>query len=506
MKIIKFLIFTNTNLPPLKSKIIIIFYLIFFFSTQFKLIASSNKIEKSVFRITNFNQSPDWQSPWKMKSTTRGQGSGFLIKNNLILTNAHVVSNSRMLLINKTSSPEPFLADVVSIAHDSDLALLKVREDRFYIGLKALDLGGIPKLRSRVSAFGYPIGGKELSRTEGVVSRIEFGTYIHSGIDSHLLIQTDSAINPGNSGGPVTQFGEVIGVAFQSNLRLNDVGYFIPIPLIKRFINDIKDGKYDGVPEIGIETSSLINRHYRDYLNLPKNISGVLVDRVIPGSSADGILFKDDVMTKIENKLIDEAGMVSFGEQQVTFFIESENMQIGEKLKIQVWRKGKLHNLVLTLKPPPFGVELRNSYDKLPEYLIFGGLVFTSLNRNYINLQGNMIPSLAYEHWYRDIERPGTRSDQTIVLTKILPASINTGYINYKNFIVNSLNGNPVNTLLDLNKILENLNPKTSYVVFESKWHNLPLVLDYKESIRQGPKILKNYGILHSLNLYSDNF
>jgi len=489
----------------LKTVAIILFLLIFFMSTIVELLASSNKIEQSVFRITNFQQIPDWQSPWKIKSNTKGQGSGFLIKNNLILTNAHVVSNSRMLLINKTSSPEPFVADVVSIAHDSDLALLKVREERFYLGLKPLELGNIPKLRSRVIAYGYPIGGKELSRTQGVVSRIEFGTYIHSGIDSHLLIQTDSAINPGNSGGPVTQFDKVIGVAFQSNLRLNDVGYFIPIPLIRRFLNDIKDGEYSGVPEIGIEISSLVNRHYRNYLNLPKNLSGVLIDRVIPNSSADGVLFKDDVMTKIENSLIDEAGMVRYGEQQVAFFIEAENMQIGDQLKIQVWRNDELHNLSMILKPPPFGIEMRNSYDKLPEYLIFGGLVFTILNRNYINLPGNMTPSLAYEHWYRELERPGTRNEQAIVISKVLPASVNSGYTNYRNFIVNTLNGHPVNTLKDLNKILKNLSSDTSYVVFESEWHDLPLVLDYKISLQQEQNILRSYGILKNLNLYSDN-
>ena len=207
-------------------------------------LAAQDLIEKSVFRITNYQQSPDWKSPWKMKPTSRGQGSGFLIHGGWILTNAHVVSDSRMLLVNKISSPKPFLADVAAIAHDSDLALLKVRDPEFYQDLRPLEFGGIPELRSRVRAYGYPMGGHELSRTEGVVSRIEFGTYVHPGIDSHLLVQTDSAINPGNSGGPVTQSGQVIGVAFQSNLRLNDVGYFIPVPLINRFLADIKDGHY----------------------------------------------------------------------------------------------------------------------------------------------------------------------------------------------------------------------------------------------------------------------
>jgi len=468
------------------------------FISEYNGFAATDYIEHSVFRITNFQQRPDWKSPWKMRPTTKDQGSGFLIYDGFILTNAHVVSDSRMLLVNKLSSPNPFLADVVAIAHDSDLALLKVRDPDFYKNLTPLELGGVPELQSRVRAYGYPVGGHELSRTEGVVSRIEFGTYIHPGIDSHLLIQTDSAINPGNSGGPVTQSGQAIGVAFQSNLSLNDVGYFIPVPLIKRFLVDIKDGIYDGVPEIGIETSSLINQNHRRYLGLPENSGGILVERIVPFSSADGVLQTGDVLTKIEDLQIDAAGMVNYGEQQVAFYIEAENRQIGDSLKLQVWRNGNFENMTLTLKAPPFGEEMRNSYDKRPEYLIFGGLVFIVLNRNYIHSPGNLLPPLAYEHWYREVERPNTRRQQVVILTHVLPASVNSGYTNLNNFIVSSLNHEPVNSLADLYQMLEKMPRETVHVVFESKWQSLPLVLNFKESLEQHNSILKRYGIEES--------
>ena len=467
--------------------------------------AATDYIEHSVFRITNFQQRPDWKSPWKMKSTTKDQGTGFLIHDGFILTNAHVVSDSRMLLVNKLSSPNPFLADVVAIAHDSDLALLKVRDTDFYKNLTPLELGGVPELQSRVRAYGYPVGGHELSRTEGVVSRIEFGTYIHPGIDSHLLIQTDSAINPGNSGGPVTQSGQAIGVAFQSNLSLNDVGYFIPVPLIKRFLVDIKDGIYDGVPEIGIETSSLINQHHRRYLGLPENSGGILVERIVPFSSAEGVLQTGDVLTKIEDLQIDAAGMVNYGEQQVAFYIEAENRQIGDSLKLQVWRNGNFENLTLTLKAPPFGEEMRNSYDKRPEYLIFGGLVFITLNRNYIHSPGNLLAPLAYEHWYREVERPNTRRQQVVILTHVLPASVNSGYTNLHNFIVSSLNHEPVNSLAHLDQMLKKMTRETVHVVFESKWQSLPLVLNFKESLEQHNSILKRYGIEESSYIVNKN-
>jgi len=381
------------------------------------------------------------------------------------------------------------------MAHDSDLALLRVKDAEFYTDMTPLAFGGIPKLRSPVQAYGYPLGGQDLSRTEGVVSRIEFGTYIHPGIDSHLLVQTDSAINPGNSGGPVIQEGLAIGVAFQSNLRLNDIGYFIPVPLIKRFIQDQRDGHYDGVPEIGIQTSSLLNRYQRKSLGLSDESGGVLVERIIPRSSAEGILEEGDVLLGVAGKSIDRAGMVHFGEHRVDFFIEAEHLQVGDSLIFKVWRNRSLLNLQITLKPPPFSAELRNAYDILPEYLIVGGLVLIALNRDYLQSEGKQTPELSYEHWYREIEEPHTRREQVVLISRVLPASVNSGYSQLRHFVVHSVNGNPIKSLRHLNQLLENLPEDTKHLVFESEWEPLPLVLNYRQSLETHQEILEIYGI-----------
>ena len=458
-------------------------------------IPARENVSQAVVRVTSYRQSPDWANPWRMKATEAGHGSGFLIGNGWILTNAHVVSDSKLLLINKLSSPEPFVANVEAIAHDSDLALLRVQDPLFYSDMTPLEFGWIPKLRSPVQAYGYPLGGQDLSRTEGVVSRIEFGTYIHPGIDSHLLIQTDSAINPGNSGGPVIQEGLAIGVAFQSNLRLNDIGYFIPVPLIHRFIKDQLDGQYDGVPEIGIQTSSLLNPYQRKSLGLPEDAGGVLVERIIPRSSAEGALEVGDVILEIQGKYIDRAGMVKYGEHMVDFFIEAEHLQVGDRLRMKVWREQKPEELQIILQPPPFSNELRNSYDILPEYLIVGGLVLITLNRDYLQSEGKQTPELAYEYWYREIEEPHSRRDQVVVISRVLPTSVNSGYSGLRHFIIHSLNGKNVRSLQQLKEILDEMPSNTEFLVFESEWEPLPLVLDYQQSLETHQEVLEIYGI-----------
>jgi S1-C subfamily serine protease len=469
---------------------------IFFLINSFAFAnVDENKVEQSVVLITNHQQHPDWQSPWKMMSTTTTSGSGFLIHNQWILTNAHVVSNSRLLIVNKFNMSQPFIADVFAVAHDSDLAVLKVRDPRFYENMEPLKFGNMPELRSNVRTYGYPAGGQKISRTEGVVSRFEFGNYVHPGVDAHLLVQTDSAINPGNSGGPVLQQNKVVGVAFQSNPSLNDVGYFIPVPLIQRFFNDIEDGQYDGVPEVGVQISDLLNPFHQKFLKMPEGTTGVLVDRVMPQSSAEGVIEEEDVLVSVDGHPIDWDGLVDYNGHRIVFFVWVEEKQVGEPLTFRIWRNQKFHDVVLHLKPPPYIHELRNSYDELPEYLIFGGLVFMPLNRNYIDTLGKNSPSLLYEHWYHEVENPKTRYEQVIILTRVLPAPVNSGYASLNNYVVSKVNDIDIQSMKHLQEVLDNLKGEEFYV-FESQWTPLPVVIERKVAEEQGSQILKQYGIL----------
>ncbi len=456
--------------------------------------ANNNSIEQSVVLLTNYQQVPDWQSPWKMTFTSSGTGTGFLIHNDWILTNAHVVSNSRLLLVNKLSSPEPFIADVIAIAHDSDLAILRVRDTTFYEGLVPLTLGKMPVLQSRVRTYGYPVGGRTISRTEGVVSRVEFGTYVHSGVDSHLIIQTDSAINPGNSGGPVVQDGAVVGVAFQSNPGLNDVGYLIPVQLVQRFLNDIEDGTYNGVPEIGIQTSALLNRHHRQFLKMPSDVGGVLVDHVVRRTAAEGKLFPGDVLIEVEGVPVDQAGNVEYEGHRVGFHILAENKQVDETMTFKVWRNEQFEYVTILLAPPPYSEEIRLSYDVLPQYVIVGGLVFAPLNRNYLQSTQNT-PALLYEHLFREVEMPGSRRDQTVVLIRVLPAPVNTGYANLRNFIVDKVNGVKIQSLEHLKSVIKETPAEANYFVFESEWNPTLVVLKRSDVLQQHDLILQRYGI-----------
>src|SRR5947208_14753834 len=221
------------------------------------------------------------------------------------MTNAHVVSNSRYLTVERDGDPNKYRATVQFVAHDCDLALITVSTPDFFKNMTSLKFGGIPELESMVSAYGYPIGGERMSVTAGIVSRIDFQLYTHSSIDSHLAIQISAQINPGNSGGPVMQNAKVVGVAFQgySGDVAQGVAYMIPTPVIRRFLKDVEDGHYDRYVDLGITPIKLQNPAQRHFLGLKDDDRGVLVGTVIAAGPAANSLQAGDVLLAIDDQI-----------------------------------------------------------------------------------------------------------------------------------------------------------------------------------------------------------
>src|SRR6202035_6030033 len=175
------------------------------------------EIRKSLVRITATSQEPDYKVPWNPGTMSVGVGAGFVIDGDRIMTNAHVVSDARFIVVEKEDDPQHYPATVQFIGHDCDLAVLRVLDKSFFENTRPLSPGGIPAIESPVSVYGYPIGGEQVSVTRGVHSRNESQTYTHSGIDSHLAVQIDAAINPGTSGGPGMQDGKAVCGALQGS-------------------------------------------------------------------------------------------------------------------------------------------------------------------------------------------------------------------------------------------------------------------------------------------------
>ena len=456
------------------------------------------EIQDSVVKIVNQYNRFSWYTPWASGSTGKGTGSGFVISKNRILTNAHVVSDAALLLVYFHNDPNPYPARLLSVGHACDLAVLELEDDSRIAGVSALEFGGLPELRSRVVTYGYPTGGQLISSTVGVVSRIEPQTYVHSGTSQFLTGQTDAAINPGNSGGPVIQDGKVVGVAFQGNQKMENMGFFIPPPIIEHFLTDLEDGEYHGFPYLGILAANLENPAARAYAGMTEEETGIRIEQIIRKSSPENLLQCDDVITAIDGSSVANDGTVIWNGLRLSCMYLADFKQIGESMQFDIIRGDDRMavNLVLNDYDPTY---LRSHlYDTPPNYYIYAGLVFAPLNREVLKTYSdNWIvdapQELVYETYYRALIEDGVFDTERVVQIRRLDHEVNAEESRYLYRIIESVNDVEVHTLRDLAEAIEQNQADQHVIRFEQG--NRITILDRGQADAAHGEILRKYAI-----------
>ncbi len=458
----------------------------------------------AIVRVEVDTKQPNFRVPWNIGGMGSGNGTGFLVGENQFLTNAHVVSNSRLIYIKKVSDPKPYKATVIHVAHDCDLALLQLESaeefDSAFEGIEPLFIGGIPKLNTTVVAVGYPIGGERISVTRGVVSRIDFRTYSHSSIDNHLSIQVDAAINPGNSGGPVLQNNQVVGVAFQgySGSVAQNTGYMIPVPVIERFLKDVEDGSYDFYVDMATSMLNILNPAQRRALKLPSNGLGVMVATVDAAGSAGGVLKTKDVLLSIDGHPIASDGFIEIEGERVDLNEIIERKFAGDTVDIELWRDGQRESITIELKRfIPYLIQA-DQYDKQPNFVLFAGLQFQPLDRNMMSAHSITNLRTRYHYTYYSQDEIYRSRPQIIVLTEVLPDSSNTHLKPYIQQVIDTINGKKIRLLQDVYDALNgefNEEGHEEYHVIRLLGEERPLVLKRKDAELAHERIMAEYNV-----------
>ena len=457
-------------------------------------------VQKSLVRITATSVEPDYRAPWNAGALQRGVGAGFVISGNRIMTNAHVVANSRYVTVERDGDPNKYPATVQFIANDCDLALITVSAPDFFKDMIPLKFGGIPALESTVSAYGYPIGGERMSVTTGIVSRVDFQLYTHSSVDQHLAIQISAQINPGNSGGPVMQDGKVVGVAFQgySGDVAQGVAYMIPTPVINRFLKDIGNGHYDEYPDLAITYAKLQNPAQRKFLGLKDGDRGVLVSSVVASGPSDGILRPGDVLLAIDGHPIASDASVELEGERAQFEEVVERKFKGDSVKFEILRDKQPMSLTIKLyKPWPYSIQ-GHSYDVRPRYVLYGGLLFQPLNLDTLEAYRSTDLRLRHFFEYFILEQIYLQHPDVIVLSNILPDPINTYLAPYRGAIVDEINGKKILTLDELAKAFAEAPER---LVIRMIGDGPPLVLDRNKIEAARERIKTRYNVAKEQNL-----
>lgn len=366
----------------------------------------------------------------------RASGSGVLIsEDGYIVTNNHVISNGGTGVADELTvtlhNRKTYKAKLIGRDPSSDLAVLKIDGNKFpfllYGNSSNLQLG------QWVLAIGYPLT-LETTVTAGIISATGRSININrrqseSPVES--FIQTDAAVNQGNSGGAlVNPNGELIGVnsaILAPNGTYAGYSFAIPVNIVKKIVDDIiRFGEvqrgYLGITYV--DTDNMPEEQIKAR-GIPTNTDGVYVQEVSQdgGAYAAGIR-KGDIITKVNNATVSTGLQMS---AQIAAY------RPGDKVPVSFMRNGKESTVTLVLKKKgdvitlnvgaSLGAELTTlDKAKARQYGISGGVVVNKIT------EGGIIGR--------------TRMQQ--------------------GFVITSVNGEDVNSVDELSKLLANISGPAS--------------------------------------------
>ena len=278
----------------------------------------------------------------KTKQIQADIGTGFIVdqKQNLVVTNKHVVGdrNAQYLVIDKDN--KEYKVTKIYRDPETDLAIIQVEN----LNKPALPLGDSDKIRvgESVIAIGTALGEFRHTVTAGVVSGLGRGITAGDGFYNREkldnVIQTDAAINPGNSGGPlINAEGKVIGVNVAVTQGAENIGFALPINLVKTMLDNFnRTGKFNR-PFLGV-TFQMISPKAALANEVPQ---GAYIFEVVPGSSAEKAgIQPGDIIVEINKVKLD---------QRHSLIKEINKLRAGEEVELKYYRDGKFHQTKVKL-------------------------------------------------------------------------------------------------------------------------------------------------------------
>lgn len=287
-----------------------------------------------------------------------GGGSGFIVSNDgLIVTNAHVVSDTDARYSVLLHDGKSYMVDVLAKDTTLDIAVLKISEP-ITDSLVFLHFGDSDslKLGQTVVAIGNALAEFQNSVSVGVVSGLSrsiTASDVTTGKSEQLeqVIQTDAAINPGNSGGPLLNLkGEVVGVSVATSRGAENIGFALPALVVKGVVESVKEYGEIVRPYLGVRYT-MVNEKMSKANNLPVDYGALVIRGQLPEELAVAPGSPADKVGVVENDIILSLDGVDLRDKDLSTELRSK--KVGEVLTLRLLSKGEEKSLEVTLEKAP---------------------------------------------------------------------------------------------------------------------------------------------------------
>ncbi|MBI2440222.1 MAG: hypothetical protein HYV35_02505 [Lentisphaerae bacterium] len=434
------------------------------------LAAPTPDYDANVLEITVTYQDFDPHIPWRKKAAQVRQGFGVVIAPGQVLTTEDLVRNHTQVELRRAKSGSKLAAAVREADDQLNTAILTfIPPQTGFTNLPGanapvpLALADIIRRDDRLTIVKLEHSG-EFQTSEAQVVELSASAALRP-----LALKVLTQLSIEQHGTPAFIDGRLAGLSVDYDPK-TQTGLFIPCTTLSRFLADANAPPYKGMAWAGFQFEPLMDPVKRRFLGVPQEQGGILVTKTSPGSGAATVLQAGDVITAWDGVAVDTQGYYAdqdFGRLRLPYLIGGRRAP-GERVPVEFVRAQKTIRTEVLLKRQRDAEELipeqatlagPGQADAPVEYLVEGGLVLQELTGEYLraageNWQLKMNPRLVYYYLHQDkiMEKPG---DHVVVLSMVLPDSINIGYQEFRDQVVTAVNGLGVRNMADVFRLVD---------------------------------------------------
>lgn len=409
-------------------------------------------MEASVVTVEITAKQYDPFQPWN-KPTRSVRKHALVVAGRQLVTTAQNLPDRTLVRVQKGGRGRWLNAEVQWLDYHANIAVLGVADDGFWTGLQPVELADrVPKL-DQYEVVRWRDGNLEVRRAE--FSKFSVGEGALS-FAPRINLELNTEINGLGWAEPVLADGRVVGLTTSKGGNVCNVA---PAPFIRRILEARKDGRFPGLGYFDFVWQQGENPATLEYLRVPGEPRGAVVIEVPKNPPAGYALRKWDVIVEIDGFSVDTEGDYEdpeYGHVMVEGLATRRHFA-GDRIPMKVAREGRVLDIEYLLPKADYSVDLLPmfTFDREPEYLVAGGLVFQPLTQPYLRGWGEDWRRRApFRMVYYSSSSPSPEMPALVVLSQVLPDPLNVGYQEFRNLVVDKINGRTVRRLSEVKQAL----------------------------------------------------